>query len=238
MLQVEQLIKRYAASQFQLGPLTFHIKAGESIALVGKNGAGKSTLFQLLTASMDFDEGEILFMGRKLRPEALDLRRRIGYLPQNLPLPRWVTGEEILIYACQLRGVPSVKGKVQELAQYWDCHTYLHKPLATLSHGMQKRIGLALATFFNPELLILDEPFAGLDLYHSRALENILVERQRAGLATIVSTHELLYAARHCARAWLMAEGQLSHIEQWPESNILDRVAILETKFFQGMPSA
>ncbi len=230
-LDIVDLSKRYPGG-FQLGPISLQIHAGETVALLGKNGAGKSTLFQLLTGSLDATTGNITLLGERMLPEAFALKRRIGYLPQNMHLPRWVTGGEILNYAAQLYQLEHAKAAVKAAADYWDCAGYLHKPLAACSYGMGKRVALALANLHDPELLILDEPTSGLDLYHIRSLEDRVLARQRAGKATIISTHDTHNAARLADRALIIEAGQIRALPNWAAANIIDRIALIEHTFF------
>ncbi len=116
--------------------------------------------------------------------------------------------------------------------QYWDCDYYASKPIATLSHGMQKRIGLAIASLHDPELLILDEPFSGLDLFHIKALEDEVKNRKKRNLTTIVSTHIAPYVARLCDDVFIVDSGQVSTLSGWQEADHLTRVDLIEAKFF------
>lgn len=216
---------------FQLGPVTFALAAGETVALLGKNGAGKTTLFQVLTGNLDATEGEVRVADEKLTPDRPDVKRRVGYLPQNPALPRWVSGIELLRYAAALHGLKE-EGRVDEALRYWDAASYAKKPIATLSYGMQKRLGLALACLHDPEVLILDEPFSGLDLFHIKALDDELARRGKAGRATVVSTHEAASAARSCARALILDAGKLSELPQFATAKLIDRIEMIEDAFF------
>jgi len=230
-LELKDLVKRRDEA-FTLGPVNISLAAGQTAALFGRNGAGKSTLFQLTTGNLDATSGEVWFLGQRLVPEAFALKRRIGYLPQHLTLPRWVTGSEILAYAATLYEFQDRKTAVQEALAYWDCLSYKDTPLASLSHGMQKRVGLALATLHRPPCLILDEPFSGLDIYHIRALEDHIEERHRSGLITILSTHTVSHAAKLCSTAFVLKAGVLTPMDAWPSLDFMGRVEAVEKTFF------
>ncbi len=233
MMRAESLTKSFGGKSFQLGPVDLQLEAGDCFALFGQNGAGKSTLFQILSGNTDATTGTVLFTDKKLTPEKFELRRRIGYLPQNSDLPRWVTGSEVLSYAAKLHELSDAKEAVAAALAYWDCSGFAHKPLAALSHGMQKRIALALAHLHQPDLLILDEPFTGLDIVHVHALEEMLRQRHRDGKVTILSTHELLFAAKLCNRAGLMAKGKLEPLPTWDSKPLLQRIEMVEHLFFR-----
>ncbi|HYX33031.1 MAG TPA: ABC transporter ATP-binding protein [Oligoflexus sp.] len=230
-LEIASLSKTFAQSQFRLGPMNLQMHEGDSLALFGKNGAGKSTLFHLITGHLRPDEGRIQVFGETMKVDAFALKRRMGYLPQNLDLPRWVSGFDIITYAMKLHGMQPLAATRDRILEYWDCTSFAHKPLAACSYGMQKRIALALASMHKPDLLILDEPFSGLDLFHIRALENLLEERRGRQL-TIVSTHVAAYAAKLSNRAATMREGQVAELQRWPEADFMARIRLMEEQFF------
>jgi ABC-type multidrug transport system ATPase subunit len=231
ILVTENLTKSYP-SGFTLGPLNLRVSKGETIGLVGKNGAGKTTTFQLLTGNSDPTSGEVRLLGHKMTPDSAELKRNVGYLPQDPTLPPWSTGREVLTYAAQLYGMNNPRAAVAAQEELWDCASYCDKPLATLSYGMQKRVGLALATLHRPPLLILDEPFSGLDLTHIKTLERAIAERADAGQCTILSTHVLSFCARLSHRVLVLSNGQLKLVEPWHELGTEAREASIETCFF------
>ncbi len=231
ILEVKQLQKSYGSS-FKLGPVDFKIAPSETIGLLGENGAGKSTFFQLITGSLDADSGEIVLLSNLLTPDTFMLKRSLGYLPQDLQLPKWATAVELLSYAAKLYQIESPDQKIRNAIDHWDCSNFKNRPLAACSHGMQKRAALALATLHTPKLLILDEPFSGLDLYHIRALEHKIEERSKKGLATIVCTHIAPYAAKLCNRVNILKAGQMSSLANWEEKQYIDRISQIEQYFF------
>jgi ABC-type multidrug transport system ATPase subunit len=147
-------------------------------------------------------------------------------------MPKWVTGKEILRYAANLYQMSDPEKAVLHAMEYWDCFDYQNMPLATCSHGMQKRVALAVATLHDPACLILDEPFSGLDLFHIRALDTEIRRRQKAGQTTILSTHIAPYAAQLCQRAFILEKGQLRGLEKWQISDQTTRIAQIEHEFF------
>ena len=110
--------------------------------------------------------------------------------------------------------------------------------MAACSHGMQKRVGLALASFHDPELLILDEPFSGLDIFHIRALDQIIDQRRKSGKCTFISTHIAPYAARFCNRALFLVDGTCREAESWPQAEQSARVHYMESFFFGNQQHA
>ena len=231
LLEVKSVTKKYS-SGFQLNAQSFTLTKGQVTAFLGPNGAGKSTLFQLLTGNLDASTGEIFLKGQKLTPESCTLKRNIGYLPQNIQLPRWVTGQEILNYGASLYQLKNSKEKIASLISAWDCSSYINRPLAACSHGMQKRIGLALSTIHSPDLLILDEPFSGLDLLHMRTLEHLILDRAEKGQATILSTHISSYVAKLSHEVFVLKLGTIKKLNTWTSEPLLSRISIIENEFF------
>ncbi|RYZ60041.1 MAG: ABC transporter ATP-binding protein [Proteobacteria bacterium] len=230
-LRLEDLSKQFSQSGFHLGPLNLDLKAGARIALFGKNGAGKTTLFQLVTGHMAADSGVIELFGQRMNVSSFELKKRIGYLPQHLELPRWVSAYDLITYAVKLYEFTDLERRRSEILERWDASYYANKPLGACSYGMQKRVGLALATLHNPELLILDEPFSGLDLFHIRTLEELLAERTKDQI-TIVSTHVASHVARLCDRAIVVRDGKLEEIDAWAGAAFMERLDLMEDQFF------
>lgn len=231
MLTVDQLTKSYDGG-FTLGPVSLDFPAGEVAIVLGKNGAGKSTLFQLLTGNLDATDGAVRLGGERVTPDQPQVKRRIGYLPQNPVLPRWVTGHEILTYAARLYELKDPDVQVARAERGWDCDGFKNKPLATLSYGMQKRVGLALATLADPDLLILDEPHSGLDLFHVKALDDEILRRRAAGKTTVLSTHVAAFAAGVGDRVLKVEAGQAREVAGFREEGFLERIRLIEATFF------
>jgi ABC-type multidrug transport system ATPase subunit len=236
-LAATELSKTFGGA-FHLGPATFSVEAGETIAVLGRNGAGKSTLFQLLTGNLDASGGQVRLGGKRLTPDTPELKRRLGYLPQNPVLPRWATGGELLRYAAALHGLEGGAARAKAAEDYWDCGSYRNKPLQTLSYGMLKRVALALATLHDPDCLILDEPFSGLDLFHIKTLEGEIARRTQAGRATLMSTHVAAFCAALCSRVLLVKDGAVTQLQGWERQDSTARVAAIETAFFGQGASA
>ncbi len=231
MLELKSLCKSYGNS-FQLGPVSLAVRAGDTIALVGANGAGKSTLFQMLTGNMEPSSGECYLGQEKITLEKYHLKRQMGYLSQNPSLPPWINGLEALNYAASLLGNLG-KEHIERMMKYWDCFSFRHDPIHTCSYGMQKRTGLALATLHNPTLLILDEPFSGLDINHTRSLENYLRYRTAHKLTTLVSTHITSYIVDLCSRVFTIQNGNVGEITTWPNLDLSGKAQAIESSILK-----
>lgn len=230
-MRIENLTKTYG-SGFTLGPITCSFQAGKIIGILGKNGAGKSTFFELLTGNLDATSGTITLQDHRITPDRPDLKRLLGYLPQHPVLPKWVTGREILSYSALLHELPQAEALIKHSEVYWDCGNYGQKPISTLSYGMQKRVGLALATLHDPEVLILDEPHSGLDLFHVKALDDAIRARAQRGKTTIISTHVSSFAAAMCDHLFIIERGQLKPQDPWRDLNFMEKISAIDEAFF------
>lgn len=236
MIRIKGIAKEYPG--FRLGPVNWSLSAGQTVALLGRNGAGKSTLFKIMTGSLDPSEGEVWLGDKKFTMDAFLLKRQIGYLPQELDLPSWVSGLELLTYSARLHEIANPTQEIASWLTRFDAGSFSNLALATLSHGMRKRIGLCLALLHQPKVLILDEPFSGLDLFHIRALDEVIVERAQRGDLTILCTHIAPYAAKLCHQAFGIVSGQLRELENWQSLDWHARIERIETYFFAGSGEA
>jgi ABC-type multidrug transport system ATPase subunit len=150
-----------------------------------------------------------------------------------MPLPKWVTGQDLLNYAALLHSLKDRQKRVQESMTFWDCASYKSKPLASCSFGMQKRIGLALATLHDPDCLILDEPFSGLDILHIHALEQAILKRNTDGKLTILSTHIIPFVVQSCTKVFILDEGNIHEIKDWLKLTREEKTSRIETHFFK-----
>ncbi|MBF0441881.1 MAG: ABC transporter ATP-binding protein [Oligoflexales bacterium] len=234
IMSVRNIEKSYSStSDFKLGPFSVSFREGESIALFGKNGAGKTTFFQIITGNLDSASGEVYFLGKKLTPDTYLLKRNMGYLPQYPELPMWVTGSELLGYACRLYEIASPEDAKRKSMEFWDCLYYSNKPIAACSHGMQKRVSLALATINDPDFLILDEPFSGLDIEHIESLKKCIRARSDRGKTTLICDHIIPYTARLCQTAYTLINGNLAPITAWKDLDFEGRINMTEGIFLK-----
>lgn len=231
MLQAIGLVKRYDQGDFCLGPIDLTLETGETIGILGHNGAGKSTFFHLITGNSYLSAGKLLLDGQPVSPDRTDLRKQIGYLPQNLNFPEWASSYDLLDYMIALHQISNRDAIIKDLCEKWDLHDYLHKPVKACSHGMQKRLGLAIASLHEPKLLILDEPFSGLDLKHIKALVSLIKERRQAKQMTILSTHIAPYAASLCQRLFMIQQGSITEKNNCQSGDLESRIQKIEQWF-------
>ena len=210
MLEVQGLIKRYNRIPAVDG-VSFSIRPGEILGYVGPNGAGKSTTVKMLTGLIEPTSGEILFHGRNVREDWVGFQRRMGYVPEEPHLYSHLTGREYLQLVGRLRGLDR---RVLERRMDLMLHLFMlwedrYSPLASYSKGMRQKILLSGALLHDPELLILDEPFSGLDVTTALTLRSLLQALARARKIVLYSSHVLEVVEKVCSSVVILRKGKV-----------------------------
>ncbi len=198
--------KRYgrhtAVDRFNL-----RVEAGEILGFLGPNGAGKTTTIRMIMSILYPDTGDVRVLGR---PRALDVKDRIGYLPEERGLYRKMTVDATLTYFGQLKGLRGgeLRRRIAESLERVGLADWRRKKVEALSKGMQQKLQFVAAILHQPELVILDEPFSGLDPINMQILQDLMVELRRRGATVIFSTHQMEQAQRMCDRLVLINRGR------------------------------
>ncbi len=209
MIDVNDLAKSYGPVQ-ALRSVSFHVAPGEIIGLLGPNGAGKTTMMKILTGYLQPTSGTAMVDGLDVLTQALEVQRRIGYLPENAPLYPELSVQAYLKMIAALRQIPEVDqpARLSEAIQATSLESYLTRPIGQLSKGYRQRVGLAQAIMHKPKLLILDEPTLGLDPTQIVEVRHLI--RRLAQHSTIVlSTHILSEVEAICDRAIILISGEI-----------------------------
>ena len=184
------------------------VPMGKVIGLLGHNGAGKSTLIKLILGLIEPTSGHVEVLGQSpWGSQAVALRRRVGYLPESVAFYGNLTGTEVITYLAKLKRAP--RQQVGELLQRVGLDSAKHRRVSTYSKGMRQRLGLAQALLASPELVVLDEPTAGLDPQATRELYDIVGELRTAGHSVLVSSHVLAELEPHIDSALILRQGEL-----------------------------
>ncbi len=227
MIEVHGLTKRYGRT-VAVEDLHFSVKKGEILGFLGPNGAGKTTTMRVLTCFMPPTLGKVTVAGYDVMREPLEVKKRVGYLPETPPLYTDMRVSEMLAFAGRIKGVPSseLRRRVEEVSSRTAVTGVLDKIVGHLSKGYRQRVGLAAALIHDPEVLVLDEPTAGLD--PKQIIETRKLIKSLAGGRTIIlSTHILPEAANTCDRVLIINAGKLV-AEDTPE-NLTARLQGFET---------
>ena len=197
MLKIEHLTKTYGDKK-AVDNLNLHIKPGEIYGFIGHNGAGKTTTLKSVVGILQFDEGEILINGKSVRTAPLDCKRDIAYIPDNPDLYNFMTGIKYLNFIADIFKV-SVADRQERIRKYADLFELtadLAQPIAAYSHGMKQKLAIIAAWLHRPKLIIMDEPFVGLDPKASHLLKGMMRDVCDAGSAIFFSTHVLEVAEK------------------------------------------
>ena len=209
MIQVHDLTKRYARHEAVRG-INFSVKRGEIVGFLGPNGAGKTTTLRMLTGYLPPTSGTATIAGHDIFRQSLEARRKIGYMPENVPLYEDMRVKEYLRFRAQLKGLGNadMRRRVGEVIDTCGLESVRRKMIKTLSKGYRQRVGLADALVHDPELLILDEPTNGLDPNQIRQIRELI--RQLAQTHTVlISTHILSEVEMICNRVIIIDGGQI-----------------------------
>ncbi|MFN7975057.1 MAG: ATP-binding cassette domain-containing protein [Acidobacteriota bacterium] len=209
MISVQKLEKRYGPTYAVRG-ISFEVNRGEIVGFLGPNGAGKTTTMKVLTGFLVADGGKAEVAGLDVRDRSLEVRRRIGYLPENAPLYLDMTVLDTLRFMASVRRIPrsARKAKIDRAIQRCGLSAVVHKPAGKCSKGYRQRLGLAQALVHEPEILILDEPTSGLDPNQIVEIRNLIKEIGREK-TVILSTHILPEVKATCSRAIIIHEGAI-----------------------------
>jgi ABC-2 type transport system ATP-binding protein len=209
MIEVRGLTKNYGTER-AVDDISFEVRQGEVLGFLGPNGGGKSTTMKIITCYLPPTEGTVIVDGLDVRRNSLDVRRKMGYLPESTPLYQDMTTYDYLVFIASMRGVPrhEHRQRIAEQAAACGLEGVLGKPIDTLSKGYRQRVGLAQAMIHNPPILILDEPTSGLDPNQIAEIRELIkaIGRERT---VILSTHILPEVQASCDRVLIIHKGRL-----------------------------
>lgn len=210
MLELRGVIKRYTGIPVVNG-VSFTAARGEVTGYLGPNGSGKSTTLKMITGLIEPSEGEILFDGVPIGRDRLAHKQRLGYVPEEPHLYPHLTGAEYLEMVGQLRGIPErlVDHKASGFLRLLGLHGDRNVPISSYSKGMRQKILLAAALLHNPELVLLDEPFSGLDVNSALVLRGLIHELAARGKVVLFSSHELDTVERVSSRVVILHKGKV-----------------------------
>jgi ABC-2 type transport system ATP-binding protein len=209
MIRATKLSKFYGGKR-ALGPVSFEIEDGETVGFLGLNGAGKTTALRILASDLRPSSGSIEVGGVDAVANPHDVRRRIGFLPENPPLYTEMPVSEYIRFAGELRGMTrtELKKRLGEVLEIADLGDVANDPIDTLSHGFRQRVGLAQAIIHNPKFLILDEPTRGLDPVQIVEMRN-LIHDLKQNHTVLISSHILTEISQTCDRLLVLDKGKL-----------------------------
>jgi ABC-2 type transport system ATP-binding protein len=209
MIEIDRLSKSFGPFRAVDG-ISFSVQKGEVLGFLGPNGAGKSTTMKMITGFLDPTSGTARVCGHDVRQEPVEVKRKIGYLPEGAPLYAEMTPASFLGFIARARGIPlgKRKARIREVVAQVHLEGVMHQRIETLSKGFKRRVGLAQAILHDPEVLILDEPTDGLDPNQKHEVRE-LIRAMASDKVIVLSTHILEEVDAVCTRAIIISNGTL-----------------------------
>lgn len=210
MLKIEHLTKVYGEKK-TVDDLNLHIAPGEIYGFIGHNGAGKTTTLKSVVGILQFDAGEIYIDGKSIRTKPLECKRAFAYIPDNPDLYEFMTGTQYLSFIADVFGVSAAdrKSRISRYTDAFELTDDLPQSIAGYSHGMKQKLAIISALLHAPKLIIMDEPFVGLDPKASHLLKELMRQICDEGGAIFFSTHVLEVAERLCDKVAIIKSGRL-----------------------------
>ena len=210
MLNIEHLTKTYGGKA-AVQDLSLHIRPGEICAFIGHNGAGKTTTLKCCCGIQQFDSGRITVDGISVQDDPLECKRRLAYLPDNPDLYEYMTGIQYLNFIADVFGIPAAErwARIEPYADAFELTGDLGQPISAYSHGMKQKLAIIAAWIHDPKLILMDEPFVGLDPKAAHLLKGMMRAVCDGGGAIFFSTHVLEVAEKLCDKVAIIRSGRL-----------------------------
>ena len=210
MIEISHVTKKYGNKK-ALDDVSFEVKGGEIFAFIGHNGAGKTTLIKSIVGIHDFDEGEILINGKSIKKEPVECKKIMAYVPDNPELYENMKAIDFINFICDMYDVSaSTREKnIKKFAEMFEMTDALNNEIKSFSHGMKQKVALMAALAHEPKVLIMDEPFVGLDPKAIFDMKELMREMVKDGKTIFFSTHILDVAEKLCDRVAIVKKGQI-----------------------------
>ena len=210
MLKIDHLTKTYG-EKTAVDDLSLHIQPGELYGFIGHNGAGKTTTLKSVVGILQFDSGEITIDGVSVKADPITCKKNIAYIPDNPDLYDFMTGMQYLNFVCDIFGVAADvrQERIQALAEGFELTADLAQPISSYSHGMKQKLAIISAWVHEPKLVVMDEPFVGLDPKAAHLMKGMMREICDKGGAIFFSTHVLEVAEKLCDKVAIIKGGRL-----------------------------
>jgi ABC-2 type transport system ATP-binding protein len=234
MLELQNVSKSFSGIP-AIDDVSFSARAGEITGYLGPNGSGKSTTMKMITGLIDMTSGKILFQGRPIQQDLIAYKHRMGYVPEEPHLYTHLSGSEYLTMVAQLRNLPTklAAERIDGLLRLFSLHDDRHASISGYSKGMRQKVLLAAALMHNPDLILLDEPFSGLDVGSALILRSLIQELAARGKAVLFSSHELETVERISSRIVILHRGKIVADDSIEHLRTLMSLPTLEEIFSQ-----
>ncbi len=234
MLELRSVSKHYSGIP-AVDDVTFSARPGEVTGYLGPNGSGKSTTMKMITGLIEMTSGHIFFQGKPIQDDLIAYKRIMGYVPEEPYLYNHLSSAEYLTMVAQLRGLPEKQSSecIDGLLRLFSLYDDRHASISGYSKGMRQKVLIAAALMHNPELVLLDEPFSGLDVSSALVLRSLIQELAARGKVVLFSSHELDTVERVCSRVVILHRGKMVADDSIERLRELMELPTLEAIFSQ-----
>lgn len=214
MIEIKNVSKTYNGEKKALNQVSFDIKDGEIFGFIGHNGAGKTTMIKSLVGILDFESGDILINNKSIKKDPIGCKLEMAYVPDNPDLYENMSAIDFINFVCDMYDTPieTRKENIEKYAKMFEMEDKLNDDISSFSHGMKQKVALMSALSHNPNVLVMDEPFVGLDPKAVFDIKNIMKEMTKEGKIIFFSTHILDVAEKLCDRVAIIKNGNIVKI--------------------------
>lgn len=214
MIEIKNVIKTYTGTKKALDDISFDVKNGEIFGFIGHNGAGKTTMIKSIVGILDFESGDILINNKSIKSNPIECKMEIAYVPDNPDMYENMRAIDFINFVCDMYNISKNEReeKVLEFARIFEIDDKLGNEINSFSHGMKQKVALIAALAHNPDILIMDEPFVGLDPKAVFDMKKIMHDMAKAGKTVFFSTHILDVAEKLCDRVAIIKGGKIVKI--------------------------
>lgn len=214
MIEIENVSKTYNGEKKAINQVSFDIKDGEIFGFIGHNGAGKTTMIKSLVGILDFESGDILINNKSIKKDPIGCKLEMAYVPDNPDLYENMSAIDFINFVCDMYDTPIDirKENIEKYAKMFEMEDKLSDDISSFSHGMKQKVALMSALSHNPNVLVMDEPFVGLDPKAVFDIKNIMKEMTKEGKTIFFSTHILDVAEKLCDRVAIIKNGNIVKI--------------------------
>lgn len=218
MIEIKNVTKKYGEN-IALSEVTFNVNDGEIFGFIGHNGAGKTTLIKAIVGIHEFDEGEVLINGKSIKINSIECKKQIAYVPDNPELYENMKAIDFINFICDMYEVNLEERtkNINKYAKLFEIDNNLNELISSFSHGMKQKVALISALAHNPKILIMDEPFVGLDPKAVYDVKEIMNEMIKEGKTIFFSTHILDVAEKLCSRVAIIKKGKILKVGNMDE---------------------
>lgn len=211
MIEIKNVSKTYNDTKKALDNVNLKIDSGEIFAFIGYNGAGKTTMIKSIVGILDFEEGDILINGKSIKTDPINSKMEMAYVPDNPDLYENMRAIDFINFICDMYEVPTEERNknIEKYAKMFDLENKLVDDISSYSHGMKQKVALIAALAHNPKVLIMDEPFVGLDPHAVYDMKELMKKMAKAGKTVFFSTHILDVAEKLCDHVAIIKSGKI-----------------------------